>query len=127
MSGHAQLHTEEGVTPARRTCCARGASSASSVLNTFTGDAEAPDELAAFEENVRAIADRGAGAGIRALHRDRLEPAADGRDRHPRSSRRSATRGVRFNYDPGNVVYYTGADPEDDIAVRAAAASATST
>ncbi len=114
MSGHAQLHTEEGVTRLRNVLRA-GRELGIEVLNTFTGDAEAPDEIRAFEENVRAVATEAEESGVRlCIETDsNLLPTAEIGIRileeigHP---------GVRFNYDPGNVVYYTGADPATDIA-----------
>lgn len=114
MSGHAQLHTEEGARRLRNVLRA-GAELGIEVLNTFTGDAETDAEIAAFEANVRAIADEAEAEGIRlCIETDsNLLPTAEigigilERIGHP---------GVRFNYDPGNVVYYTGADPAADIA-----------
>lgn len=114
MSGHAQLHTEEGARRLRNVLRA-GAALGIEVLNTFTGDAESDEEIAAFEANVRAIADQAEAEGIRlCIETDsNLLPTAEigigilERIGHP---------GVRFNYDPGNVVYYTGADPAADIA-----------
>jgi len=114
MSGHAQLHTEEGAGRLRNVLRA-GAALEIEVLNTFTGDAGSPEEIAAFEENVRRIADEAEAAGIRlCIETDsNLLPTAEvgigilEQIGHP---------GVRFNYDPGNVVYYTGADPITDIA-----------
>jgi L-ribulose-5-phosphate 3-epimerase len=113
MSGHAQLHAEEG--KRRLTTVLRaGKELGISVLNTFTGDAESPAERTAFTENVRLIADEAQDAGIRlCIETDsNLLPTAEIGIRvleeigHP---------WIRFNYDPGNVVYYTGAIPEQDI------------
>src|SRR3989304_4760885 len=61
LSGHAQLHTEEGK---RRlgSVLEAGKGLGILVLNTFTGDAETPEEVEAFKSNVREIAGR-AGAG----------------------------------------------------------------
>src|SRR5262249_47741184 len=50
MSGHAQLHSEEGLRRLRRVLGA-GRELGISVLNTFTGDAETPEEVAIFERN----------------------------------------------------------------------------
>ena len=114
MSGHAQLHTDEGARRLRNVLRA-GAEVGIEVLNTFTGDAESAEEIAAFEANVRAIADEAEAQGIRlCIETDsNLLPTAEigieilERIGHP---------GVRFNYDPGNVIYYTGADPVTDVA-----------
>jgi sugar phosphate isomerase/epimerase len=113
MSGHAQLHTDEG---ARRLAnvLRAGRELGIKVLNTFTGDAETPEEIETFKQNVRAIADEAQEAGIRlCIETDsNLLPTAEiggpileeiGHD------------WVQFNYDPGNIRYYTGAVPEEDI------------
>jgi L-ribulose-5-phosphate 3-epimerase len=113
MSGHAQLHTEEGVRRLTNVLRA-GQELGIVVLNTFTGDAEGDEQLAAFEANVRAVADEAEAAGIRiCIETDsNLLPTAESgivileQIGHP---------WVQFNYDPGNVVYYTGAVPEDDV------------
>ena len=113
LSGHAPLHTDEGV---RRLTNVLGAAKAldAVVLNTFTGDAETPDEVERFKANARAIADEAEEAGIRlCIETDsNLLPTAEigmglldeiGHD------------WIQINYDPGNVVYYTGARPEEDL------------
>ncbi len=113
MSGHAPLHQEIG--KRRLTNVLRaGQELGIQVLNTFTGDAESPEEIAAFKANVREIADEAQAAGIRlCIETDsNLLPTAEigrpildeiGHD------------WVQFNYDPGNVRYYTGAVPEQDL------------
>ncbi len=113
MSGHAALHTELGVRRLRNVLNA-GRVLGIQVLNTFTGDAETPDEVETFKANVRAIADEAEAAGIRlCIETDsNLLPTAEAGVRlldeigHP---------WIQINYDPGNVVYYTGARPEDDL------------
>jgi sugar phosphate isomerase/epimerase len=113
MSGHAQLHTDEG--KRRLTNVLRaGRELGIRVLNTFTGDAETPEEVETFKANVREIADEAEQAGIRlCLETDsNLLPTAEiGR----RILDEIGRPWVQFNYDPGNVVYYTGAVPEQDI------------
>lgn len=114
MSGHAQLHTEEG--KRRLTNVLRaGAALGISVLNTFTGDAESPDEVRRFRDNVREVADAAQAAGIRlCIETDsNLLPTAEvGR----KILEEIGHDWIQFNYDPGNVRYYTGAVPEEDIA-----------
>lgn len=113
MSGHAPLHQEIGRTRLENVLRA-GKELGISVLNSFTGDAETPEEIAAFVANVRAVADEAQDAGIRlCLETDsNLLPTAAIGQRilaeidHPN---------VGINYDPGNVIYYTGAVPEEDI------------
>jgi sugar phosphate isomerase/epimerase len=113
MSGHAQLHTDEGKQRLANVLRA-GRELGIKVLNTFTGDAETPEEIETFKQNVRAIADEAQEAGIRlCIETDsNLLPTAEiggpileeiGHD------------WVQFNYDPGNIRYYTGAVPEEDI------------
>jgi L-ribulose-5-phosphate 3-epimerase len=113
MSGHAQLHTEEGKRRLTNVLHA-GQELGIGVLNTFTGDAESPEEIEAFRRNVREVADEAQAAGIRlCIETDsNLLPTAEAGRKvlddigHP---------WVQFNYDPGNVRYYTGAVPEEDI------------
>ena len=113
MSGHAQLHTDDG--KRRLTNVLRaGQELGITALNTFTGDAQSEKEVAAFEENVRAIADEAQTAGIRlCIETDsNLLPTAEiGRG----ILERIGHPWIQFNYDPGNVIYYTGAVPEDDL------------
>jgi len=113
MSGHAPLHQEIG--RQRLTNVLRaGKELGIRVLNTFTGDAETPEEIEAFKANVRLVADEAQAAGIRlCIETDsNLLPTAEVGRRvldeigHP---------WVQINYDPGNVIYYTGADPSTDI------------
>lgn len=113
MSGHAPLHLDIG--RQRLTNVLRaGRELGIQVLNTFTGDAETPEQVQAFVDNVRAVADEAGDAGIRlCIETDSnlLPTAAIGveileRIDHP---------WVGINYDPGNVIYYTGAVPEEDI------------
>jgi sugar phosphate isomerase/epimerase len=113
MSGHAPLHEELGRTRLRNVLAA-GRQLGISVLNTFTGDAETPEERAAFVEGARALADEAQAAGIRlCIETDSnlLPTARDG----VRLLDAIGHDWILINYDPGNVVYYTGARPEDDI------------
>lgn len=113
LSGHAPLHLDEGVRRLRNVLNAARELGAG-VLNTFTGDAEAPDEVERFKANARLLADEAQAAGIRlCIETDsNLLPTAEigmrliddiGHD------------WIGINYDPGNVVYYVGARPEEDI------------
>ena len=113
MSGHAPLHLEIG--RQRLTNVLRaGKELGISVLNTFTGDAETPEEIAAFITNVRAIAEEAEEAGIRlCIETDSnlLPTAAIGREILAQID----NPWVGINYDPGNVIYYTEAIPEEDL------------
>ncbi len=113
LSGHAPIHTELGFT--RLASVIRAADELGCVVvNTFTGDAETPEERATFTENVRSLADDAQSRGLRlCIETDsNMLPTAEEGVRlldeigHP---------WVLMNYDPGNVVYYTGASPEQDI------------
>jgi sugar phosphate isomerase/epimerase len=113
MSGHAQLHTGEGLARLRRVLAA-GRELDISVLNTFTGDAESPEEIEAFEQNAGALADDAQAAGIRlCIETDsNLMPTAEV---GIRLLDQIGHDWIQINYDPGNVVYYTGERPEIDI------------
>jgi len=113
LSGHAPLHEEPGRRRLRNVLAA-GKGLGISVLNTFTGDASTPEERERFVEGARALAREAREAGIRlCIETDsNLLPTAEtgvalldeiGDD------------WIQINYDPGNVVYYTGARPEDDV------------
>ena len=113
MSGHAQLHTDLGKQRLRNVLAA-GKELGIKVLNTFTGDAESPEEVEAFRQNVRELSDEAEAVGIRlCIETDsNLLPTAEiGRKILEELDR----DWVQFNYDAGNVRYYTGAVPEQDI------------
>jgi L-ribulose-5-phosphate 3-epimerase len=115
MSGHAQIHTDEGLGRLRRVLAA-GSELGIGVLNTFTGDAETPDEIEAFKHNACLVADEARAAGVRlCIETDsNLLPTAEA---GVRLLDAIGHDWIQINYDPGNVVYYTGARPEDDIKV----------
>jgi sugar phosphate isomerase/epimerase len=115
LSGHAPLHTEEGLARLTRVLEA-GTALGILVLNTFTGDAETAEEIATFEENARRIADECQSRGIRlCIETDsNLLPTAEA---GMRLLDEIGHDWIRINYDPGNVVYYTGADPIEDIKI----------
>jgi L-ribulose-5-phosphate 3-epimerase len=113
MSGHAPLHEELGRTRLRNVLAA-GRQLGISVLNTFTGDAETEEEREAFVDGARTLADEARAAGIRlCIETDSnlLPTARDGL----RLLDEIGRDWIRINYDPGNVVYYTGERPEDDL------------
>ena len=113
MSGHAPLHLDIG--RERLTNVLRaGREMGISVLNTFTGDAEAEEQIDAFVRNVNAVAEEAEAAGIRlCIETDSnlLPTAKVGLD----ILQRIDNPWVGINYDPGNVIYYTEAVPEEDI------------
>ena len=113
MSGHAPLHLDEGRRRLRNVLAA-GRELGILVLNTFTGDAETPEEIEAFKANARALADEAQAAGIRlCIETDsNLLPTAE---IGMRLLDEIDHDWIQINYDPGNVVYYVGARPEDDV------------
>ncbi len=113
LSGHAPLHLDEGLRRLRNVLAA-GKALDVLVLNTFTGDAETPDEVERFKANVRVLADEAQAAGIRlCIETDsNLLPTAE---IGMRLLDEIGHDWIQINYDPGNVVYYVGASPEVDI------------
>ncbi len=113
MSGHAPLHLDIGRERLTRVLRA-GRELGIQVLNTFTGDASTEEEIDAFVRNVNAVAEEAEAAGIRlCLETDsNLLPTAQ---IGVGILERIGNPWVGINYDPGNVIYYTGASPEDDI------------
>jgi sugar phosphate isomerase/epimerase len=113
LSGHAQLHTADGLARLRRVLSA-GQELGCSALNTFTGDAQTPEEVEAFVLHVRLLADEAEVAGIRlCIETDsNLLPTAEV---GMQLLDRIGHDWIQINYDPGNVVYYSGVRPEDDI------------
>ncbi len=113
LSGHAPIHTELGVQRLSNVIRAAGELGCL-VVNTFTGDAESAEEQATFMENARMLADDAQARGIRlCIETDsNMLPTAEEGVRlldeigHP---------WILMNYDPGNVIYYTGVSPETDI------------
>jgi sugar phosphate isomerase/epimerase len=86
------------------------------IVNTFTGDAETEAEREAYFANVQELCDHAAELGLRIgmeTDSNMLPTAAAGIAILDRIDRPGT---LGFNYDPGNVVYYTGADPIEDIA-----------
>ena len=113
LSGHAPLHLDEGMRRLRAVLAAAKALDVL-VLNTFTGDAETPEEIDRFKANVRDIADEAQAAGIRlCIETDsNLLPTAE---IGVRLLDEIGHDWIQINYDPGNVVYYAGASPEVDV------------
>jgi L-ribulose-5-phosphate 3-epimerase len=114
MSGHAQLQTNEGAARFARAIDI-AAELGMEVVNTFTGDATTPEEQDAYFANVAELCDHAKKRGITiGMETDsNMIPTAEAGvailDRIDRPDV------LGFNYDPGNVVYYTGADPLTDI------------
>lgn len=114
LSGHAQLQTDEGAARFGR-ALEIAAALGMSVVNTYTGDATTEAERAAYFANVAALCDKAAGLGLKIgmeTDSNMLPTAAAGLPILERIGRPDT---LGFNYDPGNVVYYAGADPLTDI------------
>jgi sugar phosphate isomerase/epimerase len=116
LSGHTQLQTAEGKERFRRAIDI-AAGLGMSIVNTFTGDAETEADREAYFTNVADLCDYAARLGLRIgmeTDSNMLPTAAVGVAILDRIDRPDT---LGFNYDPGNVVYYTGADPVKDIEI----------
>ncbi len=115
LSGHAQLQTPEGAARFGRALDI-AAALGMRVVNTYTGDATSEAEREAYFAHVAALCDRAQRAGLKIgmeTDSNMLPTARAGGAILDRIGRPEV---VGFNYDPGNVIYYTGADPVADIA-----------
>lgn len=115
MSGHTQLQTPEGKQRFSR-CLDIAASLGAQIVNTFTGDAATDEEREAYFANVQDLCDHAKKLGLKIgmeTDSNMLPTAKIGVGILDRINRPDT---LGFNYDPGNVVYYTGADPIEDIA-----------
>ena len=114
LSGHAQLQTAAGAARFGRAIDI-AAALGMSVVNTYTGDATTEAEREAYFASVAELCDRAARAGLKVgMETDsNMLPTAEA---GVAILDRIGCPGVLgFNYDPGNVVYYTGADPLADL------------
>src|SRR5215216_1086848 len=114
LSGHAQLQTDEGAARFARAIDI-AAALGMEVINTYTGDASTDEEREAYFTNVATLCDRAARHGLKIgmeTDSNMLPTAEIGVAILDRIDRPGV---LGFNYDPGNVVYYTGADPVEDI------------
>jgi sugar phosphate isomerase/epimerase len=114
LSAHSALHTPAGVARFERALDAAAALGAR-VVTTFTGASRTAAERAAVLANLPRLADRAADLGlVIGLETDStmLPSAAPGLAMlaqlgdHP---------GLGMTFDTGNVVYYAGIDPVDDV------------
>ena len=114
LSGHAQLQTEEGGARFGRAIDI-AAALGMEIVNTYTGDAKSDEERDAYFGNVAALCDRAARHGLKiGMETDsNMLPTAEVGVAILDHIGRPEVLG--FNYDPGNVVYYTGADPLSDV------------
>jgi sugar phosphate isomerase/epimerase len=115
MSGHAQLQTAEGAARFARAIDI-AAALGMEIVNTYTGDATTEEERDAYFANVAELCDRAARHGLKIgmeTDSNMLPTAEAGVKILDRIDRPDV---LGFNYDPGNVVYYTGANPLTDIA-----------
>jgi sugar phosphate isomerase/epimerase len=113
LSGHSQLHTDVGRERLRRLVHV-AAGIGATVVNTYTGDAATAEERQSFVENTREVADEAGKEGLLlCIETDsNLMPTAE---IGTRLLEEISNPAVRMNYDTGNVIYYAGAQPEEDI------------
>jgi L-ribulose-5-phosphate 3-epimerase len=114
LSGHTQLQTPEGAARFARAIDI-AAELGMQIVNTFTGDAATEEEREAYFANVGELCDRAAARGLKIgmeTDSNMLPTAEIGVAILDRINRPDV---LGFNYDPGNVIYYTGADPLTDI------------
>jgi sugar phosphate isomerase/epimerase len=115
LSGHTQLQTDEGKERFKRAIDI-AASLNMQIINTYTGDATTEAERDAYFANVEEICDHAKRNGLKIgmeTDSNMLPTAKAGVEILARIGRPEV---LGFNYDPANVVYYTGADPYEDIA-----------
>ena len=115
LSGHTQLQTEAGKERFRKAIDIADALGMQ-IVNTFTGDAETDEEREAYFENVADLCDYARKKGLKiGMETDsNMLPTAEAG--LPILARINRPDVLGYNYDPGNVIYYTGADPMTDIA-----------
>ncbi len=114
LSGHAQLQTDEGAARFGR-ALAIAAALGMRVVNTYTGDAATEAEREQWFANMADLCDQADRLGLvigMETDSNMLPTAQAGVPILDRINRPGV---IGFNYDPGNVVYYTGADPVTDI------------
>ncbi|MGD9712601.1 MAG: sugar phosphate isomerase/epimerase family protein [Thermomicrobiales bacterium] len=114
LSGHTQLQTHEGKDRFIRAMdIAKGLGMP--IVNTFTGDAKTDEEREAYFANVQELCDYAEKLGLTIgmeTDSNMLPTAKIGVEILAKINRPGI---LGFNYDPGNVIYYTGADPYEDI------------
>lgn len=114
MSGHAQLQTEEGAARFAR-ALEIASTLGMEIVNTYTGDAATDAEREAYFANVADLCDKAAELGLKIgmeTDSNMLPTAEAGVAILDRIDRPDV---LGFNYDPGNVIYYTGANPMTDL------------
>lgn len=114
LSGHAPLHTTEGKDRFKRVLDI-AVELGVGIVNTNSGETASDDDVARFYDHMQEIADSAQSRGITiGLETDsNLIPTAKaGLEVLDRINRPGL---VGFNYDPGNVIYYAGADPLEDV------------
>jgi sugar phosphate isomerase/epimerase len=114
LSGHAQLQTAEGAARFAR-ALEIAAALGMEIVNTYTGDATSDEEREAYFANVADLCDKAATLGLKIgmeTDSNMLPTAEAGLAILDRINRPYV---LGFNYDPGNVIYYTGANPMTDI------------
>ncbi len=114
LSGHAQLQTNEGAARFARAIDI-AAALGMQVVNTYTGDATTDEQRETYFANVAELCGQAARHGLKIgmeTDSNMLPTAEIGVAILERIGRPDV---LGFNYDPGNVVYYAGADPLADL------------
>jgi L-ribulose-5-phosphate 3-epimerase len=114
LSAHTQLQTQEGKDRFKR-AIEIAAALGMQIINTYTGDATTEAERDAYFDNMEELCDHAKRYGLKIgmeTDSNMLPTAKAGVEILERIGRPEV---IGFNYDPGNVVYYTGADPYQDI------------
>ncbi len=115
LSGHSHLQTREGADRFKRAIDIAQALGMH-VVNTYTGDATTEAERDAYFAHMAELCDHAARAGLTiGMETDsNMMPTAEtGVAILDRIGRPDV---IGFNYDPANVIYYAGGDPQTDIA-----------
>jgi L-ribulose-5-phosphate 3-epimerase len=114
LSAHTQLQTAEGKARFARALDIAHALGMT-IVNTFTGDAETEADRDAWFANIRDLCDHAAKLGLRIGMETDSNMLPTAKIGGPILDRVNRPDTIGFNYDPGNVVYYTEADPIEDI------------
>lgn len=114
LSGHAPLHTVDGKERFKKVMDI-AVKLGVKIVNTNSGETESDEDVERFYQHMDEICDYAEARGLTiGLETDsNLIPTAKaGLAVLDRINRPGL---VGFNYDPGNVIYYAGADPTEDI------------
>ena len=114
LSGHSNLASREGVELFKKRVDFAGEIGVG-VVNSGPGEVETDDGAKAFFSLIDVVAEHAADAGVIVAletHGDLMGSGKAGAE----IIRKIGSPWVRLNYDTGNVIFYGGVKPEDDIA-----------